>query len=1770
MRRGHPSQSWLAIVRSLAIALLTLVGFLPSAAQSATRSWVNPAGGNWNSPTNWDTGVPGPADAAIITLSGTYAVTLDVNPTVASLTLGGTSGTQTLTASSRTLSLNGASTVSANGRVNLASSTIGGTGSLTSGGVLTLAASTINVPLVNNGSTTITGATASSVNGTYTSGPGSSLQVASTPSGITTLTIAAGFTNNGTITLTPTGVFAGVLNVTTGTLVNASGRSIISAGGVLGAQLDNQGTVSATGNLNLSKLSADHVNTGTINVSGGTMTVAQTGVTPSFANSGAITIAAARTLAVSGGSLVYNSGSTLSGGTVSLISGASASLNTDLTGANFQVLGGTVNGPASLVVGTGRTLTGDVATINSPLVNNGSTTITGASASSVNGTYTSGPGSSLQVASTPSGITTLTIAAGFTNNGTITLTPTGVFAGVLNVTTGTLVNASGRSIISAGGVLGAQLDNQGTVSATGNLNLSKPSADHVNTGTINVSGGTMTVAQTGVTPSFANSGAITIAAARTLAVSGGSLVYNSGSTLSGGTVSLISGASASLNTDLTGANFQVLGGTVNGPASLVVGTGRTLTGDAATLNSPLVNNGSTTITGASASSVNGTYTSGPGSSLQVASTPSGITTLTIAAGFINNGTITLTPTGVFAGVLNVTTGTLLNAAGGTITSAGGVLGAQLDNQGTVSATGNLTLAKSSVDHVSSGAINVISGNMTIAQTGTTPTFVNSGVITINGGRTLLSTTGVFTNAAAGVIRGTGNLNIGNTFTNHGTMAPGSETTAGILTVTGIYRQAATGLLAINLGGLAPGAQHDRLAVNGTVMLAGTIGADLISGFVPISGDVFFVMTHSAGTGTTFDGFANGTGLCFEPHYSATAVSLDACACVPPTIASGPVSTAVCAGHHSAMFAVVADGTAPLAYQWRKDGIDIAGANDASFSIALATFSDAGDYDVVVANDCGEEVSEAAVLTILPEGPDIEEQPVDSAACVGSDVIFTVVAEAHMGGALSYQWRKDGTPIAGATSTTLLVQVDGLDDGGQYDCEVTETGCGSTTSHPAVLAVKNEAPVITLNGEPEVILECHSVYHEQEALVIDDCDGGLSAVIAGDVVDTSRIGSYAVIYLATDSQGNAADQVVRVVRVQDTLAPQITLNGDPMVTVECHAAFADPGAVAIDSCDPDVEVLVDGTVDQDTPGDYVITYSATDGAGNPAEPISRTFEVRDTVAPIIALVGESTVNVECSGSYHELGATVTDACDASVEIVIAGDPVNTNTPGDYLVTYDATDDAGNETQVSRTVHVEDTTPPILSVSSTPIVVVDLNCSGSETVTVPQASASDLCDAAPSVTHDAPPAFAPGTTVVTYRAVDDAGNETTQTLSVQVQHGAAVTVLAASQTVGAGTRPSTTKAPLAETLVRAYSRGAGSCAVQIGGPAPNWQHYPEIVDACTPVNTATTDANGIAIMDLPPGNYILIATSDVESETVYIGDHLNNLACGDAVTKKMQLIVANGTPRPGKTTRLTGSELLIIEPEYVIWDDSTQAYPFVFESVGDWSVTASVAPPDGFVADFPQLAAQVQSELEAVQFLITEVGSDLVPTRTTFKVTHGRRQHTVRSDVGIMLTTAYARSRGFDVAELRGRGLLVEERGGLRGRTVDGESALIAHDEAPSTVPAGVNSPKEEAGLGGAALQAGPVGLHVWPSPFNGTGSMHLALALANGEVPYDLDLGLFDVTGRQVLTIPTDLSVGRDGVGHIVWDGGEVRRGQIAPGVYFLRASAPSIGMLIQRKLVVMR
>ena len=91
------------------------------------------------------------------------------------------------------------------------------------------------------------------------------------------------------------------------------------------------------------------------------------------------------------------------------------------------------------------------------------------------------------------------------------------------------------------------------------------------------------------------------------------------------------------------------------------------------------------------------------------------------------------------------------------------------------------------------------------------------------------------------------------------------------------------------------------------------------------------------------------------------------------------------------------------------------------------------------------------------------------------------------------------------------------------------------------------PVISLTGASTVYVEYNDTYIERGATFTDSYNVAGDAIVAGDRVDTSVLGSYTITYNATDSEGNIANEVTRTVIVRDT--SNIILNiGETIIKV----------------------------------------------------------------------------------------------------------------------------------------------------------------------------------------------------------------------------------------------------------------------------------------------------------------------------------------------------------------------------------------------------------------------------------------------------------------------------------------------------------------------------------------------------------------------------------------------------------------------------------------------
>ncbi len=353
---------------------------------------------------------------------------------------------------------------------------------------------------------------------------------------------------------------------------------------------------------------------------------------------------------------------------------------------------------------------------------------------------------------------------------------------------------------------------------------------------------------------------------------------------------------------------------------------------------------------------------------------------------------------------------------------------------------------------------------------------------------------------------------------------------------------------------------------------------------------------------------------------------------PPSIVTQPAGQTVAVGG-SATFSVVATNN-PQSYQWRLNGVNIAGATASAFTVNNAQAADAGTYTVAVANGVGPAVSANAVLLVAPA---ITAQPASQTNQVGSTVSFTVAAVGQT--PLAYRWQKngadlsDGGAVSGALTETLTLTGIGELDEGVYTVGVTNPA-GGVLSDQAFLVVL-DPPVITAQPVSQAVgagaAVTFSVGATGTALSYqwmfngDSISGATGSAYTRSDVQSADSGAYTVI--VTNLAGSAtSDPAVLLINTAPSLAaiPSRTAHaGSPAIVT---ASATDPEAppqtlnYSLDAA-PAGAVIDPGTgVFNWTPGSAdvgttnMVTIRVTDN-GTPIQSVAQSFSVV-VVAPVV--------------------------------------------------------------------------------------------------------------------------------------------------------------------------------------------------------------------------------------------------------------------------------------------------------------------------------------------------------------------------------------------------------------------------------------------------------------------------------------------------------------------------------------------------------------------------
>ena len=184
---------------------------------------------------------------------------------------------------------------------------------------------------------------------------------------------------------------------------------------------------------------------------------------------------------------------------------------------------------------------------------------------------------------------------------------------------------------------------------------------------------------------------------------------------------------------------------------------------------------------------------------------------------------------------------------------------------------------------------------------------------------------------------------------------------------------------------------------------------------------------------------------------------------PPRIVVQPIAQTV-DPEATITFRVVATGTAPLNYQWRKSGVNITHETKPQLVLKKVDADDHGSYSVLVTNVAGSVLSNPGLLMVNDVVPSLTRQPEGATVNPGSRVTFVVSAKGTK--PLAFQWKKDGNIIEDERSTELTIQSVGEKDEGVYSVGISNIA-GEVASNPASLFVNNP-PVIKVQPEGQEI------------------------------------------------------------------------------------------------------------------------------------------------------------------------------------------------------------------------------------------------------------------------------------------------------------------------------------------------------------------------------------------------------------------------------------------------------------------------------------------------------------------------------------------------------------------------------------------------------------------------------------------------------------------------------------------------------------------------------
>ncbi|MBI1183828.1 DUF5011 domain-containing protein [bacterium] len=283
-----------------------------------------------------------------------------------------------------------------------------------------------------------------------------------------------------------------------------------------------------------------------------------------------------------------------------------------------------------------------------------------------------------------------------------------------------------------------------------------------------------------------------------------------------------------------------------------------------------------------------------------------------------------------------------------------------------------------------------------------------------------------------------------------------------------------------------------------------------------------------------------------------------------------------------------------------------------------------------------------------------------------------------------------------------------------------SGNSTTAERTVVVAKDTVKPSLTLNGGDTIYVEANSSFTDPGYFYSDNCYVKSNTVTG--TINTGILGTQKLTYTVVDSSSNTR-QIIRVVIVRDTKAPFVTqfIGGDT-IEQQVKDPFTDPGIVFADNYYDNSKITLTkkGSVDVNTPGNYLLWYILKDPSGN-IDSFSRLVIVGDFLTPKVEMIGDDYQTIDVFSTYTDEGVTYTDynGGTTGLTLKVSGSYVDSfgyNKPatrlGVFSLVYTVTNAKGSQTKVTRLIKVVDRVAPILSLKGNNPEKVKLNDSYNE--------------------------------------------------------------------------------------------------------------------------------------------------------------------------------------------------------------------------------------------------------------------------------------------------------------------------------------------------------------------------------------------------------------------------------------------------------------------------